>query len=149
MRFTLAIAAVAAKKDSPDCPESTEVFSYSERVPAAAGFMQLSACQQNNIPGVVCSPSDESNIMFATGMNGDEDLGQDIIMKGEPFHYNQQATQDWDPSAWPVEAVNPHDQDLPLPYLSNQRYVTPKTWVPGQDGGSPYSGLETDHTDDW
>jgi len=23
-------------------------------------------------------------------MNGDEDLGQDIIMKGEKFHYNQQ-----------------------------------------------------------
>ena len=26
---------------------------------------------------------------FATGMNGDEDLGQDIIMKGEKFHYKQ------------------------------------------------------------
>jgi len=25
---------------------------------------------------------------FATGMNGDEDLGQDITMKGEKFHYN-------------------------------------------------------------
>jgi hypothetical protein len=23
-------------------------------------------------------------------MNGDEDLGQDITMKGEKFHYNQQ-----------------------------------------------------------
>lgn len=22
-------------------------------------------------------------------MNGDEDLGEDIIMKGKPFHYNQ------------------------------------------------------------
>jgi len=28
--------------------------------------------------------------LFATGMNGDEDLGQDIIMKGEKFHYQQQ-----------------------------------------------------------
>ena len=28
-------------------------------------------------------------VQFATGMNGDEDLGQDIIMKGEKFHYNQ------------------------------------------------------------
>ena len=28
---------------------------------------------------------------FATGMNGDEDLGQDIQMKGEPFHYRQQS----------------------------------------------------------
>jgi hypothetical protein len=29
-------------------------------------------------------------VRFATGMNGDEDLGQDITMKGEKFHYNQQ-----------------------------------------------------------
>jgi len=26
-------------------------------------------------------------------MNGDEDLGQDIIMKGEKFHYNQNLMQ--------------------------------------------------------
>jgi hypothetical protein len=26
---------------------------------------------------------------FATGMNGDEDLGQNIIMKGDKYHYNQ------------------------------------------------------------
>jgi len=26
-------------------------------------------------------------VRFATGMNGDEDLGQDITMKGEKFHY--------------------------------------------------------------
>ena len=25
---------------------------------------------------------------FATGMAGDEDLGSDIIMKGDKFHYN-------------------------------------------------------------
>ena len=31
----------------------------------------------------------ESVNLFATGMNGDEDLGQDIIMKGDPFHYHQ------------------------------------------------------------
>ena len=30
---------------------------------------------------------------FATGMNGDEDLGQDIIMKGDKFHYNQDLVQ--------------------------------------------------------
>jgi hypothetical protein len=28
--------------------------------------------------------------LFATGMNGDEDLGQDITMKGQKFHFNQQ-----------------------------------------------------------
>merc|ERR1712032_1343758 len=26
---------------------------------------------------------------FATGMNGDEDLGEDITMKGDKFHYMQ------------------------------------------------------------
>jgi len=26
---------------------------------------------------------------FATGMNGDEDLGEDITMKGDKFHFNQ------------------------------------------------------------
>ena len=25
---------------------------------------------------------------FATGSSGDEDLGQNIIMKGDKFHYN-------------------------------------------------------------
>ena len=30
---------------------------------------------------------------FATGMNGDEDLGQDIIMKGDKYHYNQRLGQ--------------------------------------------------------
>jgi hypothetical protein len=28
------------------------------------------------------------NHRFATGMNGDEDLGQNIIMKGDKYHYN-------------------------------------------------------------
>jgi hypothetical protein len=27
-------------------------------------------------------------MLFATGMNGDEDLGQNIIMKGDKYHYN-------------------------------------------------------------
>jgi hypothetical protein len=30
---------------------------------------------------------------FATGMNGDEDLGQNIIMKGDKYHYNQALAQ--------------------------------------------------------
>ena len=32
----------------------------------------------------------ESNSYFATGMNGDEDLGEDITMKGNKFHFIQQ-----------------------------------------------------------
>jgi hypothetical protein len=31
--------------------------------------------------------------LFATGMNGDEDLGQNIIMKGDKYHYNQSLAQ--------------------------------------------------------
>ena len=58
------------QKESPDCPESTQVFSYNEHVPAASGFAQI-------------------GVRFATGMNGDEDLGEDITMKGDKFHYVQ------------------------------------------------------------
>uniref|UniRef100_A0A7S3MY78 Uncharacterized protein n=1 Tax=Strombidium inclinatum TaxID=197538 RepID=A0A7S3MY78_9SPIT len=67
----LASAKSIKQKDSPDCPESTQVFSYNERKPAAAGFSQ---------------------VRFASGMNGDEDLGEDITMKGDHFHYNQLPT---------------------------------------------------------
>merc|ERR1712127_250551 len=63
-------ASKIAQKESPDCPESTQVFSYTEHVPVAAGFAQL-------------------GVRFATGMNGDEDLGEDITMKGDKFHYVQ------------------------------------------------------------
>ena len=93
MKFAFAlIAAVAA--ESPDCSahpncESTQVFSYNERVPVAAGFVQLSACNQASAQGVTCVPNEE---LFATGMNGDEDLGETIKMKGDTFKYNQFAT---------------------------------------------------------
>ena len=93
MKFALAlIAAVVA--DSPECEghngcESTQVFSYTERHPAAAGFLQTSACHSSGIDGVRCVPND---LLFATGMNGDEDLGETIKMKGDTFKYNQFAT---------------------------------------------------------
>ena len=87
MKFViLAIIAVASAvrlEESPDCPESTKVFSYTERVASAAGLAQT-ACDKAAVAGVPCNSQ-----LFATGMNGDEDLGQDIIMKGKPFHYNQ------------------------------------------------------------
>ena len=56
--------------------------------PSAAGFLQTSACIGASVDGVTCGPSDTQ--LFATGMNGDEDLGQDITMKGEKFHYQQE-----------------------------------------------------------
>ena len=85
--------------DAPDPMPSAEAFSYSDSYgakilpsgkvipsPAAAGFVQLqTACAASGVPGVTCVPNAE---LFATGMNGDEDLGQDITMKGEKFHYN-------------------------------------------------------------
>ena len=76
--------------ESPDCPESTQVFSYNERAPAASGFLQLSACESTGVAGVTCVPNHQ---LFATGMNGDEDLGEDIQMKGQPFHYNQKPSK--------------------------------------------------------
>ena len=48
MKFTALFALIAVvsgskvqQKESPDCPESTQVFSYNERAPAAAGLVQL------------------------------------------------------------------------------------------------------------
>ena len=46
-----------------------------------------SACASSGLSGVTCGPSDVE--LFATGMNGDEDLGEDITMKGNKFHFNQ------------------------------------------------------------
>ena len=94
MKFVVAcllgiVSAVSLKaNESPDCPSSQEVFSYNERVATATGFVQLSACSKSGVDGagLSCVPD---NKYFATGMNGDEDLGEDIIMKGEPYHYNQ------------------------------------------------------------
>jgi len=80
------LGAISAVKlvESPDCPESTSVFSYGEKVASAAGLAQ-NPCQKAG--GINCVPGDSK--LFASGMNGDEDLGQDIIMKGDKFHYNQ------------------------------------------------------------
>ena len=49
----------------------------------------------------------EAHALFASGMNGDEDLGVDIKMKGEPFHFEQKAAQteqkgdDWNANGEP------------------------------------------------
>ena len=53
-----AAAGFNQKKDSPDCPSSQEVFSYNERVPAAAGlgvnktasFVQKKANESDDCP---------------------------------------------------------------------------------------------------
>jgi len=55
-------------------------------VPVSVGFLQTSACHTSGVAGVNCLPNAE---LFATGMNGDEDLAEDITMKGDKFHYVQ------------------------------------------------------------
>ena len=79
----LGAASAVRLEESPDCPDSTKVFSYNERVASAAGLVQT-ACDKAAVAGVPCNSQ-----LFATGMNGDEDLGQNIIMKGDKYHYNQ------------------------------------------------------------
>merc|ERR1712167_398285 len=66
--FLVATAAIQLNDAPPHFNEPT----WNERMPSAAGLVQTSACQAANVPGVNC--------LFATGMNGDEDLGQDIII---------------------------------------------------------------------
>merc|ERR550514_781540 len=73
-----------------DAPPFFSEPTWNEKFPSASGLVQTgSACQAAGVEGVTCGPADA--VYFATGMNGDEDLGQDIIMKGEKFHYNQQS----------------------------------------------------------
>merc|ERR1712167_116560 len=77
--------------DAPDPMPSAQAFSYNERAPSAAGFVQTqTSCQASGVTGVRCVPNEN---LFAVGMNGDEDLGQDITMKGEKFHYAQNLAQ--------------------------------------------------------
>ena len=72
-------------RDAPDPMPSAQAFSHNNTSASAAGFVQLqSSCQASGVTGVRCMSDDQ---LFATGMNGDEDLGQDITMKGEKFHY--------------------------------------------------------------
>ena len=86
MKSALFIAAVSALHDAPPYYNQP---TWNERMPSAAGLLQVSACYKaGGIPDVSCGPTNIE--LFATGMNGDEDLGQDITMKGEKFHYQQQ-----------------------------------------------------------
>ena len=88
MKFTLIAVATALQVN--DAPAYFDAEDWNERMPSAAGFVQLSACEKSGVIGIACEPS---LVQFATGMNGDEDLGHDITMKGEPFHFNQKLAQ--------------------------------------------------------
>merc|ERR1712031_143234 len=88
-----------------DAPPYFNAATWNERMPSAGGFVEINACMTSGISGVSCDvPSSQ---LFATGMNGDEDLGEDIQMKGEPFHFAQSMAQ-WNP----LEVATPF-ADLP------------------------------------
>ena len=78
-----AISAVKLdKSESPDCPDSHQVFSYNEG-------QANTGSRNTNYKGTMASAAGLVQTQFAEGMRGDEDLGQDITMKGQPFHYAQ------------------------------------------------------------
>merc|ERR1719263_1105854 len=90
MKSSLFIAASSALSMG-DAPPYFNQPTWTENMPSAAGLIQVtaSACYKaGGIADVSCGPTNIE--LFATGMNGDEDLGQDITMKGEKFHYQQQ-----------------------------------------------------------
>ena len=84
-RFATDIVTGATHTSAADDRDSN---TWHSGMDSSAGLHQSSACSKSVADGVVCDPS---FVQFATGMNGDEDLGHDISMKGEPFHFRQQA----------------------------------------------------------
>ena len=97
MKFAALIATTAAVQLN-DAPAFFNEPTWRETFPSAAGLVQTgsSACNRADRHfGIQC---EDNLVQFATGMNGDEDLGQDIIMKGDKFHYQQGlAQQSWVP----------------------------------------------------
>merc|ERR1711920_705720 len=71
------VAAVARSK--------TSMVVYFQANPLVSSFSIRLADNSKTIQKV----DGQERGLFATGMNGDEDLGQDIIMKGEPYHYRR------------------------------------------------------------
>merc|ERR1719183_2840207 len=96
--IALLIGASAVRLD--DAPPYFNEPTWGETSPSAAGFVQVSACHSSGVAGVTCAP--QNHELFATGMNGDEDLGEDIAMKGDKFHFVQQR---WNPVV--VESTGP------------------------------------------
>ncbi len=87
MKYSVLSALIGATTAHADAPAyyNEPPFSVATH-PAAAGLVQVeSACAMFGVDGVTCAPA--NNELFATGMNGDEDLGEDITMKGDKFHF--------------------------------------------------------------
>ena len=97
MKFVALLLSAAQAINLRDAPPYWPGPTWTYNHPSAAGFLQTSSCISAGVEGVTCGPTDE--LLFATGMNGDEDLGQDITMKGEKFHYNQMVQLEGDGAA--------------------------------------------------
>ena len=86
-------------------------------------LLQLNDCNRSGVSGVTCEPAQE--MLFATGMNGDEDLGEDITMKGNKFHFNQEASLvQWDAKGLPA---------IPYPAQDAKQAPQAKDWNKGYD----------------
>ena len=85
MKFAVAALIGATQSVSlNDAPPYFNEPTWRQTFPSAAGLVQTSACAQANQSGVACL---EENNLFATGMIGDEDLGEDITMHGNPYRF--------------------------------------------------------------
>merc|ERR1719201_3188132 len=118
-----------------DAPPYFNEATWNERMPSAGGFLQVSACVNSGVAGVTCSPPNHE--LFATGMNGDEDLGEDIIMKGEPYHYNQKAQKKQALFATGMNGDEDLGEDIIMkgePYHYNQKAQKKKLFATGMNG---------------
>ena len=86
MKFAVAVLIGAAQAISlNDAPPYFDEPDWRETFPSAAGLVQMkSACAMAGAAGVSCL---EENNLFASGMLGDEDLGEDITMHGNPYRF--------------------------------------------------------------
>ena len=86
-------------------------------------FLQLNDCNRSGVSGVTCEPAHKQ--LFATGMNGDEDLGEDITMKGNKFHFVQNPSlAQWDAKGLPA---------IPYPAQDAKQAPQKKDYAKGYD----------------
>ena len=100
-----------------DAPPYFNEPTWNQKHPSAGGFVQLetkTSCKHAGVTGVDCVPNAE---LFAVGMNGDEDLGQDITMKGNKFHYQQNMAQEGE--GWNPVVVKTKPGELPVCHGTN------------------------------
>ena len=123
---TFVIAALFASVQADAPPYFNEPPFAVSTHPAAAGLIQLqTACANSGISGVTCGPSDQE--LFATGMNGDEDLGEDITMKGDKFHFVQNVQLSAEPAAnATVNATAIAPANFPYPAPEKVHTLDPK-----------------------